>query len=518
MGIDAGQTATKVALFDLAGHQVAVGSSRGVVLAPHPRWQERELGPLWDQVVGAVRDCLHRADIEPRQILGIGLCGHGDGAYLLDAAGQPVRAAIMATDSRAHNYVEEYALDPVAARALELTGQVPFAGSPAALFSWLRDNEPASFEAIRWALFCKDWIRWGLTGRIATDPTEASASFARVSDARWDPAALELYGLAELSDALPPILASTATDGAITPSAAVATGLEAGTPVVVGAHDVDAAAVGIGATQTGALSLVMGTFSINQVVADRPVNDPRWQARAFVRPAHWLHMSTSPAGSTNLDWAVRLLGPHNDRGEPDFAAAAAEAGGRLTARAMADPYFLPFLYGSPHGSDVAAGFAGLRGWHDRADLLAAVMEGVVFNHRTHVSALREAFEVVGAARVCGGGSGDPGWCDLLADALALPIEVTDAQEAGARGAAMLAGIGVGAYPDIDAAVAAAVRVARRHDPQPGRNDHLDQRYADYRELVEAHVSHGHRVAARESAPSPASPGAAETARDPLEAG
>jgi L-xylulokinase len=240
--------------------------------------------------------------------------------------------------------------------------------------------------------------------------------------------------------------------------------------------------VGIGAHRSGAASVVLGTWSINQVVADRPVADARWQARSFVRPGQWLHMSTSPAGAGNLDWAVRRIGPWTADGGPDPAAAVAEAGNATPADA---PLFLPFVFGSPHGAGLAASWTGVRGWHTRGDLLRAVLEGVAFNHRTHVAALREAFDVVPPARVCGGGSRSPEWTALLADVLHLPVEVTDAAEAGARGAALLAGVGTGVYAGLDDAVARTVRVVRRQDPDPGAAAALDHRYRRYLDVVAA---------------------------------
>jgi L-xylulokinase len=275
---------------------------------------------------------------------------------------------------------------------------------------------------------------------------------------------------------------SAAVAGAVTPEAAALTGLRAGTPVVTGAHDVDAAAVGIGAVAVGSLSIVMGTFSINQVVAAQPVADARWQARTFLRPAQWLHMSTSPSSASNLDWALRQFGPWDSAGLPAHGTAIEEA-----AAATGDtPVYLPFLYGSPFGPGIGGAFAGLRGWHGRGHLIRAVLEGVVFNHRWHTDALGERFPVrQRPARLCGGGSRSPLWSQMLADALGTPVEVTDATEAGSRGAAVLAGVGAKAYADLDEAVAATVRVVRAHQPDPSGVDLLDGRYDRYRRVAEA---------------------------------
>ena len=484
LGIDSGQTVGKVGLYDADGRELATASAANEISTPHPRWLERDMDEVWSQVAAAIRDVLAQVG-QDVVIDGIGICGHNDGAYLVDEDLTPVRAAILATDSRAHHYSGRTAVGDLGDRAMSLTGQVPFAASPASVYAWLRDTEPETYQRVRWALFCKDWIRLRLTGEVATDPTDGSASFVDLHDRQWSGPALDLFGLGDLRAAMPPILPSTAVAGTVSAEAAALTGLAVGTPVVTGAHDVDAAALGIGAVGVGAASLVLGTFSINQVVADTPVTDRRWQARAFLEPGRWLHMSTSPAGAVNLDWAIRRLGPYTPSGAPDPAAAVAEA---MTASAEDAPLFLPFLFGSPHGDNVQASWSGLRGWHGRAEMLHAVLEGVAFNHRTHLRGLQEVFTIERPVRVCGGGARSADWTQMLADVLDLPVEVTDAAEAGTRGAAMLAGIGTGVYADLDAAVAATVHVVRAQQPRPDQVAYRDQRYQRYLAAVHEEVS------------------------------
>jgi L-xylulokinase len=459
LGIDAGHTVTKAVLFDAAGQAVATGRVDSTVASPRPGWYERDMTLLWHDAAGAIAACLHAADVPSRRIAAIGLSGHNDGVYPVDAGGAPVRSAILATDSRARPYAERYRADGIAERALALTGQVPFPGSPSAVCAWLRDSEPRTLERARWLLFAKDWLRLCLTGEAGTDPTEASASFTDVRTQDYSGPALDLYGLSAIAGKLPPILPPTHVAGRVTATAAATTGLAAGTPVVTGAHDTDTAALGMGAIGPGAVSVIMGTFAVNQVVAADVRSNPRWQARTFLRPGLWLHMSTSPSSASNLEWAVRMLGPCDAAGRPDLAGAIAAGFAVDPADA---PLFLPFLYGSPAG----ASFAGVHGHHTAAHLVRAVLDGVVFSHRTHLDGLRDGFAFSGAARLGGGGARSPQWSQLLADAAELSLEVTDAVEAGARGAAALAGIGIGWYATLEDAVAATVRITRRHEPNP----------------------------------------------------
>jgi L-xylulokinase len=189
-------------------------------------------------------------------------------------------------------------------------------------------------------------------------------------------------------------------------------------------------------------------------------------------------MSTSPASATNLDWLLRTVTgpiPHDE----------IDAEIRAVAGDPSDIVFHPFLYGSPHGPDASASFLGMRGWHSRGHLLRALYEGVVCNHRTHVSSLREAFPTGPVARLSGGGSRSSVWPQLFADGLGVDIEITDTTEAGARGAAVLAGLGIGVWPDLDTAVADTVRVDRRFTRDPLGAQRFDDIYDRYQRSVRA---------------------------------
>lgn len=481
LGVDAGQTVTKAALYALDGTEVAVAGYASPVGSPEPRWAERNMDVAWKHAYSAISAVIEKAGAG-NDIVGVGVCGHSDGLYAVDSHGRPVRPAILALDSRAQPQSTRLGHGVPGDRALALTGQTPSPVSPASLLLWLREHEPRAYERTRWALFCKDWIRLRLTGEVATDTTDASAAFTGVDTHEWSAAALDLFDLRDAAGKLPPILDSAHLAGTVQANAARLTGLAEGTPVITGAHDVDAAAIGIGATTVGAASLVLGTYSINQVLSDKPITDPRWQARAFVRPGRWLHMSTSPAGAVCLDWAVRHLGPWTAAGEPDPKAAVAEAFTGFDTRDI--PLFLPFLYGSPHGPGVEGAWMGLRGRHDRGDLLAAVVEGVAFNHRTHVDALREAFEFRGPVRVCGGGARSSEWTQLLADILDTPVEATNSDEAGARGAAMLAGVGTGQFTDLKQITDRWVRVVNGQAPRSPQAHARGDRYRRYLAAVE----------------------------------
>jgi L-xylulokinase len=480
VGIDIGQTRTKAVVFDLGGRELSVAIDSTEANHPRPLWAERELEGMWERVSSTVRAALETAG-EGVEILGVGVSGHSDGLYLVDAAGRSVRPAILATDARAKRYAAELASGTSGSRLLDLTGQLPMAASPSAIMRWLRDHEPAILDRSRWLLSSTDWLRLMLTGRVATDVTMAAAAFVSLQSQTWSHEALAVCDLEEVMPKLPPVVSSDAIAGAVTPAAARSTGLRPGTPVVAGAHDVDTGALGMGATTAGSVSLLLGTYAINQILSDAPIRDPRWQVRPFLRAGQWLHMSTSPAGAGCLDWAAASIGARAGARGADSAAAVAEA--QAVESNLALPYFLPFVHGGPPGCPVGGTWLGLRGEHGRASMLHAVMEGVAFSHRAHMEALGTRMAVSSPIRVGGGGARSHVWTQLLCDTLGVALEVTESKEVSALGAGLLAGLGIGVYESVEHAVTATVRVGREHHPSAGRQGVLDVRYERYSEAV-----------------------------------
>lgn len=487
LGIDSGLTVTKAVLFDENGREVGDGAVNNVQKSPHPRWVEQDMNRVWEGCCAATREALEDAGVDAEEVVGIGVAGHGDGVYLVDGEGAPVRAGILSMDSRAYRILERWERDGVSERTLAFNGQPPFAALPPALLVWMKENEPESLERTHRVLYVKDWLRYKLTGEYTTDPSEASSGFTDVRTQDYSPEAFSLYDLDEIRGKLPPIVGCTEVVGEVTREAAQATGLRAGTPVVSGTHDVDACAVGVGCTEPGDLTLIAGTWSINEVVNDEPTFNEGVACRNFVHPGLWLNLSASPASATNLEWFVQRLCPLEVRraereGESPFGFVNEEVNSVLGEESRV--FYHPFLYGSPHGDDATAGFFGLRGWHDRGHLLRALFEGIVFNHKGHVDALRDAFDLR-RVRLTGGGSRSEIWSQMFADALDLTVEVTDAAEAGALGTALCAGVGTGVYSSLEEATGRVVRVLRTHEPDPDRRGKLTEAYATYTALAEA---------------------------------
>lgn len=486
LAIDSGLTVTKAVVFDLAGRPRGVARRNLAQIMPAPRRVERDMQDFWRQTAEAVREALEVSGTAPGDILCVAATAHGDGIYLLDKAGAPLGKGILSLDSRAEAVVAGWAATDLPDRALARTGQAPHVSAPSALLAWMMAEEPERFARISHILACKDWLRYCLCGVIGTDRTEASTSFTDVRTQEWSAAALDLYGLGALRHALPEAAHSAEVVGQVTPEAAALTGLAQGTPVAAGLHDVTASTLGIGAHRSGVIGVVAGTYSINEAVSDAPKTDARWFCRNAIQPGQWNSMSISPASTTNYDWFLDTLCAS------ERAAKGAAIHADLTPEieaALARPspiLYHPYLFGSPMGAAPSAGFLGLRGWHGRGDMLAALLEGIAFNHRQHVEALRDGFGG-DVARLTGGASRNPLVARLFADVLNMPVTVTDTDEAAAWGAALCAGAAVGAFARFDADPR-DLSDAVTHRPDPGRAAHYQARYEVFR-AVAADLSH-----------------------------
>ncbi|WP_337270066.1 FGGY-family carbohydrate kinase [Oryzifoliimicrobium ureilyticus] len=487
LGIDNGLTVTKAVLFDQDGRQLSVARRRVPQLMPRPRQVERDMAGLWQATAEAIREAITLSGRPASDIVAVAATAHGDGLYLLDREKRPLGPGILSLDSRAGNLVDRWQAEGMFGDLCRLSGQTPHASAPSAILAWIKENDPERFARIGHILACKDWLRFCLTGVVGTDRTEASTSFTDVHTQNYSAEILAAYGLEKLIDALPGIFHSAEIAGTVTEEAASLTGLVAGTPVAAGLHDVTASALGIGGHDRDVAAIVAGTYSINEVVSSVPKTDERWFCRNAIEPGLWNNMSISPASAANYDWFLDTLCQADqklaaDAGQSIHGILAADIDAALERRSTI--LFHPYLFGSPHSNQSSASFIGLHGWHDRADMLKAVLEGIVFNHRHHVEALRDGFSIR-EVRLTGGASRNPAFAQLFADALNAPVSVTGVDEAAAFGAALCAGSAVGLFRLDQARQLADQTPPRVFKPDSQRVAVLDDRFATFNRIVDA---------------------------------
>jgi len=487
LGIDSGLTVTKAVIFDIDGTPLAAARRRVTQFMPKARHVERDMDQLWTATADAIAEAIKLSNRPASDIRAIAATAHGDGIYLLDRSKKPLGRAILSLDSRAGSIVERWLTGPVADQSLVLTGQVPHVSAPSALLAWIKEHEPARFAEIGHILSCKDWLRFCLTDVAGTDRTEASTSFTDVSTQDYSPDALKLFGVDELVGALPHASRSDEVVGHVTAAVAKRTGLAEGTPVVAGLHDVTASALGAGGYAEGVVAVIAGTYSINETLSSEPRVDRRWFCRNAIVSGQWNNMSISPASTANYDWFLDQLCSNERTG--------AEAAGHSIHALLApeieaafnrpsSALFHPYLFGSPYGAAASAGFFGLGGWHDRGDMLRAVLEGIAFNHKIHVDALSDGFSF-NQARLAGGVSRNPIVVQMFADVLGIPVTVTETDEAAAWGAALCAGAGVGIYADPQSDPRDVVRIATTYHPDSARSADYRVRYELFKDIADA---------------------------------
>ena len=481
---DLGTTGNKASLHHDDGRLVAS------VTVPYPAHfaaggvAEQNPADWWDAVVAATRDLIARTGTAPTDVAGLVVSGQMMGAVLLDADGVPARPAIIWADTRSGAQQRELEAAIGAERAYGILGHRLNPTYSVEKIMWVRDNEPDTWSRVRRVCVAKDFIVLRLTGRLATDRSDASGTNAYDQAAgTWSD---EVLQAARLDPALfPEIIESTQIAGILTDAAATALGLHTGVRVVMGGGDGPLAAVGSGvvAPEDGAY-VCLGTSSWISFAADAPLHDPAMRTFTFdnVVPGSFVPTATMQAGGASVQWIAEALSP--DPGHPET--------GRLTAEASADVdtddlYFLPYLLGerSPMWDPDARGaFVGLARHHGRAHLVRAVLEGTAFNLLSCIQAFREAGAVIDRIDAVGGGAQSDVYLAVLADVWGVPVRRrTIVEEANSLGAAVTAAVGLG-LTDFSAARALS-EVTAEFTPDAARHAVYAERHARFADAYTA---------------------------------
>ena len=483
LGIDVSTTATKAVLVDEAGVTRAVGTAEYPTSVPQPRWSEQDPALWWAGATSAIQSVLASSGVPAEEVSAVGLTGQMHGAVLLDEADDVLRPAILWNDQRTDAECELIRRAVGPERLVEITGNDAMTGFTAPKLVWVRDHEPDVWRRVAHVLLPKDYVRLRLTGEHAVDKADGAGTLLfDLARRDWS---LEVLSALEIEPSwLPRTFEGPEVTGEVTDSAAAATGLRRGTPVVAGAGDQAANAVGVGVvSEGGAVALSLGTSGVVFAATSEPRIEPRGRVHAFCHavPGRWHMMSVMLSAAGSLRWFRDAFAPGTTYEELTAAAADVPAGSDGL-------YFLPYLTGerSPHRDPFARGaFVGLTVWHERGHLVRAVLEGVAYG-------LRDGLELMLAAgtpppaqvRASGGGTSSPLWRQILADVLGAEIATVDTPEGAASGAALLAAVGAGWYPSVEAATEAAVTATTVATPGPEAAGYGD-RYGGYRALYPA---------------------------------
>ncbi|HTS13463.1 MAG TPA: xylulokinase [Candidatus Limnocylindrales bacterium] len=499
LGIDVGTGGTRAVLLDGAGRVAGSATSEhAAISAPQIGWAEQDPRDWWRATCAAVKECLAQTGTRADEIAGIGLTGQMHGMVLLDSAGEVLRPALIWCDQRTEEQGRAITAKIGAQRLIELTANPALTNFTLTKIWWVQQHEPQVWSRTETILLPKDYARFRLTGERACDVADASGTLLfDVVRRRWSKEMMEASGIR--AEQLPRVFESPEITGGISAEGARATGLREGTPVVAGAGDQAAGAVGIGIVRPGAVSATIGTSGVVFAATSAPTLDPKGRIHTFCHavPGRWHVMGVTQAAGYSLRWFRDELCRTGDGAQTvSYSQLTAEAA--KTSAGADGLLWLPYLMGerTPHlDPDARGALVGLTAQHTRGHIVRAILEGVAFSLRDTLTIFKELQLPVQSMRVGGGGARSPLWRQIQADVYGMPVEVLEAEEGAAYGAGLLAGVGVGAWPSVESACDAAVRVAERIDADPRRVATMDRRYAEYRGLYPALKETFHRAKA-----------------------
>jgi xylulokinase len=521
LGIDVGTGGTRALIMDASGNVVASGTEEHQPFAsPQPGWAEQDPRDWWRACGTAVKKALQKSAIRAEGIPCIGFSGQMHGAVLLDAQGEVVRPALIWCDQRTEKQSRELSEIFGVDRLIQLTCNPPLTNFTLTKILWVRENEPQLWSRVRHIMLPKDYVRFRLTGDRAIDVADASGTLLLdVAKRAWSAEVLAGTGLEKIF--LPALYESAEICGKLSAEGADATGLKIGTPVVAGAGDQAAGAVGMGIVRAGVVSATIGTSGVVFAATDRPALDPRGRIHTFCHaiPRRWHVMGVTQAAGLSLRWfrdtfgvgsivmdssgALKIIpGSIVKEGVmlyPDDARDAVMDSANdpyelLSQEAQKSPpgaeglFWAPYLMGerTPHLDPNARGaLVGITPSHRRKDVIRAILEGVAFSLKDTFSIFDELKVPVAQIRLGGGGARSRLWRQIQADVYGNEVELVAAEEGAAYGAAILAAVGAGQFKSVDEACDAVIHVAARVAPNPSASALMQKNYATFRHLYPA---------------------------------
>ncbi|MEN9578712.1 MAG: hypothetical protein RJA70_1721 [Pseudomonadota bacterium] len=483
LGIDVGTSAVKVIAVDAQGEVVATATSPLALQTPKPGWAEQDPMAWWEATLAATAALVKQ--VSSGSIAAIGLSGQMHSSVFLDASNRVIRPAMLWCDGRTTAQCRVIESTLGTERMSRSVGNAAFEGFTLPKILWLKENEAGSYSRLAKVLLPKDFIRFMLTGQMATEPSDASGTLMfDVMKREFDAVLLKDLGLSP--SLVPSVGGSSEVLGKVTAEVARLTGLPEGTPVVGGGADNACGAVGVGAVAPGQTVLSWGTSGTVLTPTTQPVVDPQLRVHTFCHAAEdtWYVMGVMLTAGGAFAWHQRELAKELEGQAPGVLS---DEASKIQAGAEGLS-FLPYLQGerTPHkNADARGAFIGLSLAHTRAHMTRAVLEGICFGYKDSVELLRKMGLSSDSLLVTGGGSNSPFVRSLLADILALRLRQVNKEEGPAFGAAILGAVGAGQFANTKAACASWLGYADRETPSAGSEALYASAYARFQALYPA---------------------------------
>src|SRR5256886_8539270 len=486
LGIDVGTGGSRALVIDDAGRITSSATVEHVPFAsPQTGWAEQDARDWWRASTLAIRDVLSKEN--PEEIGAIGLSGQMHGLVLLDKNDKVLRPSIIWCDQRTDSQCGSLTKEIGAERLIKLTCNPALTGFTLPKMLSVRECEPQLWQQVHALLLPKDYVRLRLSGDKATDVADASGTLLfDVAQRKWSE---EMLSATEIDRRLlPRVYESPHVTGIVSPAGAEATGLRAGTPIVAGGGDQAAGAVGMGIVRSGTVSATIGTSGVVFAASDKPALDPKGRVHTFCHavPSRWHVMGVTQGAGLSLRWFRDQFGAGIEDGRDSYDQLSEEA-----ARAPAGSdglLWAPYLMGerTPHLDPHArAALVGLTASHTRAHVVRAILEVVAFSLRDTFEIFKEMNLPLWEVRLGGGGARSKLWRQIQADIYGREVKTVEAEEGAAYGAALLAGVAAGAWPSVDAACDAVVRIASTIEPDADSVNLLGRQYETFRKIYPA---------------------------------
>jgi xylulokinase len=480
LGLDVSTTGSKALVIDEQGTVQGTAVTPHTLQTPKPLWSEQNPEEWWGASVESIRKVLKETGVPGGEIAGVGLTGQMHGLVLQDADGKVLRPAILWNDQRTGAQCDEIRAKIGREEFIRITGNDALTGFTAPKILWVKENEPDVFKKARHVLLPKDYLRYRLTGGYAMDKADGSGTVLfDLKSRNWSPEVLSALGIP--AEWLPPTFEGPETTGTLTAEAAAATGLAAGTPVCAGGGDQAAQAVGVGAVETGIIALTLGTSGVVFAATPAAAVEPEGRLHAFCHavPGMWHFMGVMLSAAGSLQWYRNTMVPGTEYDDLLKEATPVPAGSEGLQ-------FLPYLSGerTPHPDPLARGaWIGLTLRHGRGHLTRAVLEGVAYGLKDSYQLIRDSGAgAIRQVRASGGGVKGALWRQILASVLETELVTVNTTEGAAFGAALLAGVGAGAWPNVPAACAKTVKITGTTQPDPAQVDTYRRGYEVYHGL------------------------------------
>ena len=495
MGVDVGTSNIKAVLFDESGEEIYVASKVSETISSDNQETEQDMLLIWDKVEACIKEVMSSGKASKEELIGLGVTAQGEGCWLIDEKGEPVQNAILWCDGRAVKEVEEIVEEKpeVGEYFYKTTGTHPLTGTQMMQLKWMKNNRKDVLDSAKHLLFCKDWVRYKITGKINTELSDAITSMVDVQSETINDELLKKLDLYDYRSYIPDPVHSDEVVASVSDEFAERVGLNPGTPVIAGAIDVSATALGLGAIHENDACVILGTTCAGEIILDKKDCDFGAPNTRFEKhPLGELFIELQPTlnGTPNIDWMIKTIAGTSDFAELDKIVDSAKVG---CGGVIYHPYLstagerAPFVH-----SYARASFFGISQVTEKKDLIRAVYEGLSLSIRDCLHKVDRS----GTIFLAGGGAKSPVWCQMISDVMGMKIMVPAGGELGAKGVALMVGVSQGLYKDYDEAVEKACKFVHHYEPNSTnvkKYDLLFELYKDLRIHYEQIWTHRHMM-------------------------